>query len=40
MVNGEMKAGRRVSMAALQGTFIRNGPAEAVRATKELFVKR
>jgi chaperone BCS1 len=40
MIDKEMKQGRRVSMAALQGTFIRNGPEQAVRATKELFVKR
>jgi chaperone BCS1 len=40
MVDREMKQGRRVSMAALQGTFIRNGAEEAVSATKELFVKR
>lgn len=40
MVNKEMKEGRRVSMAALQGTFIRNGPEDAVMAAKELFLKR
>lgn len=40
MVEGEMKDGRRVSMAALQGTFIRGGPEDAMRAVKELFVKR
>jgi len=40
MVDKEMKEGKRVSMAALQGTFIRNGPEEAVRAAKELFVRR
>jgi len=40
MVGREAKEGRRVSMAALQGTFIRNGPEEAVRAAKELFVRR
>jgi chaperone BCS1 len=39
-VDSQMKEGKRVSMAALQGTFIRNGPEEAVRTTKELFVKR
>jgi len=39
-VEKEVKQGRRVSMAALQGTFIRNGPEEAVRATKELFINR
>ena len=40
VVDREMKEGRRVSMAALQGTFIRNSPEEAVRATKELFARR
>ena len=40
MVDEEMKQGRRVSMAALQGTFIRNGPEGAVKAAKDLFVKR
>ena len=40
VVDREMREGKRVSMAALQGTFIRNGPEEAVRAAKELFVKR
>lgn len=40
LVEGEMDAGRRVSMAALQGTFIRNGPTEAVEGCKDLFVPR
>lgn len=40
MVDRKMKEGRRVSMAALQGTFIRSGPEEAVRAAKELFMRR
>ena len=40
MVDMEMREGKRVSMAALQGTFIRSGPEEAVGAAKELFVKR
>ena len=40
MVDREMTEGRRVSMAALQGSFIRNGPEGAVRAAKELFVER
>lgn len=39
-VEEEMGKGRRVSMAALQGLFIRNGPVEAVRQCNELFVKR
>lgn len=40
MVDKEIKEGKRVSMAALQGSFIRNGPEGAVRTAKELFVKR
>ena len=40
MVAAEMRKSRRVSMAALQGTFIRNGPKDAVGAAKELFVER
>lgn len=40
MVEREMKQGKRVSMATLQGTFIRYRPEEAVRAARELFVKR
>ena len=40
VVDREMREGKRVSMAALQGTFIRNGPEEAVRAAQELFVER
>ena len=40
MVEREIQQSRRVSMAALQGTFIRNDPEQAVRAAKELFVKR
>jgi len=40
MVDRETKQGRKVSMAALQGTFIRNGPEKVVKAAKELFVER
>ena len=40
MVDLEAKEGKRVSMAALQGTFIRNGPEEAVKAVKEIFITR
>jgi chaperone BCS1 len=37
----EMNAARRVSMAALQGLFIRNGAQEAVRDFRNLFgIKR
>ena len=38
IISSEMRAGRRVSMAALQGLFIRNPPKEAVLRTIELFV--
>jgi mitochondrial chaperone BCS1 len=37
IVEKEMNAGRRVSMAALQGLFIRNAAAEAVRDCRSLF---
>jgi len=41
IVEGKMSAGRRVSMAALQGLFIRNGPQEAVKDCRALFgIKR
>lgn len=36
----EMRSGRRISMAALQGLFIRNGAKEAVESCQDLFVKR
>lgn len=36
----EMRHERRVSMAALQGLFIRNGAKEAVAGCRELFVDR
>lgn len=32
--------GRRVSMAALQGLFIRSGPLEAVQQCEQLFAAR
>jgi len=37
MVEREMQGGQRVSMAALQGLFIRTGPKEAVRECRTLF---
>ncbi|TFK55112.1 hypothetical protein OE88DRAFT_1732380 [Heliocybe sulcata] len=40
LVTAEAKAGRRVSMAALQGLFIRAGPKEASERCTELFVTR
>ncbi|KIJ69025.1 hypothetical protein HYDPIDRAFT_81042 [Hydnomerulius pinastri MD-312] len=36
----EMRKGRRTSMAALQGLFIRNGAREAVEGCRELFVDK
>lgn len=36
----EMHHGRRISMAALQGLFIRCSPKEAVEGCRELFVDR
>ena len=36
----EMKAGKRASMAALQGLFIRNGGKEAVAACHDIFVPK
>ncbi|TFK76326.1 hypothetical protein BDN72DRAFT_229648 [Pluteus cervinus] len=36
----EMALGRRISMATLQGLFIRNGAREAVDACRNLFVAR
>lgn len=40
IVKEEMGKGRRVSMAALQGLFIRNGAKESVEQMRELFVAR
>ncbi|KAI5121663.1 hypothetical protein M0805_002739 [Coniferiporia weirii] len=37
MVEEQKKAGRRVSMAALQGLFIRSGPREAISRCVDLF---
>ena len=36
----EMALGRRISMATLQGLFIRNGAREALDACRNLFVAR
>ncbi|KAI0320726.1 mitochondrial chaperone BCS1 [Amylostereum chailletii] len=38
LVENGRTADRRVSMAALQGLFIRNGPKNAVVASKDLFI--
>lgn len=38
LVATEMSGGRRISMAALQGLFIRNGAEEAVESCRNLFV--
>lgn len=40
IVRDEMKQGKRISMAALQGLFIRNRASEAVAACREFFVDR
>lgn len=40
VVKEEMSKGRRVSMAALQGLFIRNSAKESVGQMRELFVAR
>lgn len=39
-IQEEMGSGRRVSMAALQGLFIRSGPREAVENSTQLFATR
>lgn len=36
----ERSEGRRISMASLQGLFIRNGAREALGAVRELFVEK
>ena len=40
IVQDQMDVGRRVSMAALQGLFIRSAPREAVGKAKDLFVTK
>lgn len=40
IVEGEMENGRRISMAALQGLFIRNGPREVIGECRALFVAK
>jgi chaperone BCS1 len=40
IVNEQMKEGRRISMAALQGLFIRCGAEDAIRECRALFVKK
>jgi len=40
LVDDELKAGRKVSMAALQGMFIRNDAKDALAGCRELFVKK
>jgi mitochondrial chaperone BCS1 len=40
IVSGGMKGGRRVSMAALQGMFIRHDAKDAVASTRELLASR
>jgi chaperone BCS1 len=38
--NSEMKLGKRASMAALQGLFIRNPAKEAIAASRQIFVSK
>ena len=40
IIKDEMKQGRRVSMAALQGLFIRYGAEDAIRECRTLFVSK
>jgi chaperone BCS1 len=40
IVSGGMKDGRRISMAALQGMFIRHDAKDAVASTRELLASR
>ena len=40
IVEEEMTSGRRISMAALQGLFIRHNAQEAITQSRNLFVSR
>ncbi len=40
VVEEEMNRGRRVSMASLQGHFIRNDPRESIEKIRDLFASR
>ncbi|KAI6005683.1 BCS1 N terminal-domain-containing protein [Pisolithus albus] len=40
LIENEMLNGRRISMAALQGLFIRNSAKQAVESCRDFFVKR
>lgn len=40
IVHDEMQNGRRISMAALQGLFIRNNAREAIATCRDLFTTR
>ncbi|KAH7912204.1 BCS1 N terminal-domain-containing protein [Hygrophoropsis aurantiaca] len=40
LVEREMQDGRRISMAALQGLFIRSNPPEALKSCQELFINK
>jgi chaperone BCS1 len=40
VVREELGQGRRISMASLQGIFIRNGPRDAVEMCREAFITR
>jgi chaperone BCS1 len=39
-IESEKQEGRRISMASLQGLFIRNGARETLGAVKELFAEK
>lgn len=40
IVKSHMEQGRRISMATLQGIFIRYGPLEAVSACEDALIKK
>ncbi|KAG6331580.1 hypothetical protein ID866_7512 [Astraeus odoratus] len=40
LIAGEMHKGRRISMAALQGHFIRNSARQAIESSRDLFVQK
>ena len=40
LIQDNMDSGRRVSMAALQGLFIRNDAVDAIAKCRDLFVQR
>ena len=40
ILKDEMRQGRRISMAALQGLFIRHGAEDAIRECRNLFASK